>query len=345
MRRYVPFLLVGICIAIIFLAIVLYTTPFSQDNNKFTPATKTLTVYTTIPADLASIITSEYQKENNVQVNFIPISRDDLTAKIAKDGDLNNVDMVITDSTILAKFADANKLQSVASEQEDIIDTQFKDESNRWIGIWYDPVVFCYNIDYVRNNWQIPVSWQDLAQSPNLKIAMTDFMVASAAANILYSLNTFKGEEETMAIMANIHPKVVRYAKYLSTPVRMAGMGEADVAISVQSEAIRYINDNYPLSIVYPEDGVPYRLVSVGILNSSSQKADADNFVNWLLSDDLQMVLQKNKYYFVPTNYSLLSYKEFAGKNINLIDSKANLSEQAKKVLLDKWVKNVRLKQ
>ena len=65
--------------------------------------------------------------------------------------------------------------------------------------------------------------------------------------------------------MTQIHPKVVRYAKYLSTPVRMTGMGESDVAIAVQSEVIRYINDNYPLSIIYPKDGTAYQLTAVGI--------------------------------------------------------------------------------
>lgn len=346
MRRYVPFLLALICIIFVFLAVLLYTNPFPKDsNNKFMPVAKTLTVYTTVPTDLASIIASEYQEENKVQIKFIPISKDELIEKINKGNNLDNADMVIADSTVLAKLAENDRLQAIASEQEDIIDVQFKDDNNRWIGIWYDPIVFCYNLDYVKNNWLIPVSWNELAQNPNVKIAMTDFMVASAAANILYSLTTSKGETETLNIMRNLHPKIVRYAKYLSTPVRMAGMGEADLGISVQSEAIRYINDNYPLGIIYPEDGVPYRLIGVGILSNSSQVNEAGTFVNWLLSDNVQIVLQRNKYYFVPTNYSLTAYKEFAGKNMNLIDNKANLDEQAQKVLLDKWVKNIRLKQ
>ena len=65
--------------------------------------------------------------------------------------------------------------------------------------------------------------------------------------------------------MQQIHAKVVRYAKYLSTPVRMVGMGEADVAIAVQSETLRYINDNYPISIIYPKDGTAYQLSLIHI--------------------------------------------------------------------------------
>lgn len=32
--------------------------------------------------------------------------------------------------------------------------------------------------------------------------------------------------------------------------------GEADVAIAVQSETLRYINDNYPISIIYQKTGL-----------------------------------------------------------------------------------------
>lgn len=188
------------------------------------------------------------------------------------------------------------------------------------------------------------MTWNDLAQNNNIKIAMTDFMVASAAANVLYSLSQDKNIDNTILLMQQIHAKVVRYAKYLSTPVRMVGMGEADVAIAVQSETLRYINDNYPISIIYPKDGTAYQLTAVGIVKDSNQQVEANNFIKWLLGDDIQISLQKNRYYYVPTNYTSLTYKEFAGKNIRFLEKNNIFDENAKKAILDEWVTNVRLK-
>lgn len=345
MRRYIPVFLIGICIVFVVLATLLYTTQSVSKKtatNKFVPITKTLTVYTTIPVEMASIIAGEYQKENNVQINFVMMSKDEIKEHFAKSND-NNADMILADSKTLEELAKNNILSSSISEEEDIVNTQFKNKDNFWIGVWYDPVVFCYNLDYVKNNWHIPLTWDSLANDPNIKIAMTDFMVASAASNILYSLSADKGEEQTLSLMSQIHLKVIRYAKYLSTPVRMAGMGEADVAIAVQSEVIRYINDNYPLSIIYPKDGTAYQLTAVGILKNSKEQAEANNFIKWLLGDEVQIALQKNRYYYIPTNYTSLTYKEFAGKNIKFLSVNNVIDDAKEKAILDKWVTQIRL--
>ena len=345
MRRYIPLLLCGLCILFVVLATLLYTMSRAgqkDQSSRFVPVTKTLTVYTTMPAEMASIIANEYREETSVQINFIPVDRAEMRRHI-ESGDFNNADMVLSDSPFLMQMAEAGELAGSISEQEDIVGSEFKAEDNKWIGIWYDPVVFCYNEDYVKNNWYIPLSWQELSEQQNIRISMTDFMAASAAANILYSMNAAFGTEQTLAIMKDIHPKVVRYAKYLSTPMRMAGMSEADVAVGVQSEALKYIHDNYPLAVVYPRDGTAYQLTSAGILSDSRQKEEANSFIQWLLGDEVHRALQNSQYYYVPTNYSSLTYKEFAGKNIKFFAPSGLPDAAAEKALLDAWVKQVRL--
>ena len=345
MRRYIPLLLSGLCVLFMVLATLLYTTQNvdkKEQTNNFVPVTKVLTVYTTIPVEMASIIANEYQRDTHVQINFTILTKDELIER-CKQSDSENVDMILTDSIVLDELGNMDKLASNISEEEDIVSEQFKDSKNKWIGIWYDPIVFCYNLDYVKNNWQIPLTWNELAQQQNIKIAMTDFVAASAALNVLYSLSEDKNPDNALNIMTQIHPKVVRYAKYLSTPVRMTGMGESDVAIAVQSEVIRYINDNYPLSIIYPKDGTAYQLTAVGICKNSQQIAQSRDFAKWLLSDDVQMGLQKNRYYYVPTNYTSLTYKKFAGKNIKFLQKNNIIDENTQKNILDRWITEVRL--
>ncbi|MBM6832352.1 ABC transporter substrate-binding protein [Megamonas hypermegale] len=343
MRRYIPLLLVGLCVLFVILAMLLYTTQIVGQKNqdeKFVPVTKTLTAYTTMPADMAMIIAEQYQKEDSVKINFVMMNSDELEQKMNSE---NDADLIIADSKLLEKIAQKGVLAGNISEQEDIVADKFKSPTNQWIGIWYDPIVFCYNLDYVKNNWYIPTSWEELAQSQQIKIAMTDCTVASASSNVLYSLIENKGDVHAFELLKNIHQKVTRYAKYLSTPVRMVGMAEADVAIAVQSETLRYIHDGYPLTIIYPEDGTTYQLTAVGIVSTSKQQNEANDFVKWLLGDNVQMELQHHQYYYVPTNYSSLTYKEFAGKNISFLEKYTILDSVNKKIFLDKWVKEIRL--
>ena len=122
-------------------------------------------------------------------------------------------------------------------------------------------------------------------------------------------------------------------------------MGEADISIAVESETLRYMQEGYPLKIIYPSDGTSYLLTGVGITTQDAKKnLAAVNFADWLLSDDAQLILQKNGFYFLSTNPSTLAYKTFAGKNIVLLDKSKTFSETEKQNFLERWVKYIRFK-
>ena len=153
------------------------------------------------------------------------------------------------------------------------------------------------------------------------------------------------GDVRTYEILSGIHPKVVQYAKFLSNPVRQAGMGEVDISIAVESETLRYLQNGYPLKIIYPADGTGYLLTGFGITTKDAAKNQvAAKFADWLLGDEAQLYLQTNGFYFIPTNPQTLAYKSFAGKNLLLFDNRQKFSEEQQRAFLDYWVKNVRLK-
>ena len=139
-----------------------------------------------------------------------------------------------------------------------------------------------------------------------------------------------------------MHPKVVQYVKFLSTSARMAGMGEVDAAVAVQSETLRYMNDGYSLHIVYPVDGTAYMLTGVGLLREG--RPDAEAFIDWLLSDEAQLVLQREGVFFVPANPGTLAYKQLAGKDLVLFGAEPGFTAEQRQALLDRWLKDVRFK-
>ena len=108
MRRYIPLLLVGLCILFVILALLLYTTQIVGQKNqkeKFIPVTKTLTVYTTMPADMAMIIAQQYKQENNIQINFVQLNSEELQQKIADGSNAGEADLIVADSQLLEKIA------------------------------------------------------------------------------------------------------------------------------------------------------------------------------------------------------------------------------------------------
>ena len=340
MRRYTISLLIGFML--ILAAVAGAAFPVDADKKIFGVPQNELLAYTTLPAETVSILSETYEREKNVRVNFVPLSANELIQNLREK---STADLILTDSQTLNAAADLNLLTPHFSETNDAVKTNFKDEYDRWIGVWYDPIIFCINRDYLRKINVVPSTWEELAADKKARIGITDFLAADASSNLMFQMIGNFGDAKTYEILSGIHPRVVQYAKYLSNPVRQAGMGEADIAIAVESETLRYIQNHYPLKIIYPEDGTACIITGVGISTTDKKKNPvAAKFADWLLSDDAQISLQKNGFYFLSTNPQSLAYKTFAGKNLVLFKNNPQFTEQQRHNFLDFWVKNVRFK-
>ncbi|MBR4383155.1 MAG: extracellular solute-binding protein [Selenomonadaceae bacterium] len=348
MRRYTVFVLTAFMIVLAAVA----GTAFRVDADKKTLGVPTgeLTAYTTLPAETAAVLSEVYERENHVRVNFVPMSSQEILQKIKDDAVsdptvVRTVDVVLTDSKILEQAAALNLLTPNTSESNDAVRKKFKDEHDRWVGVWYDPIVFCANKDFLRSTVDIPDTWEKLSKANNMRIGITDFLAADASANLLVQMIGNFGDAKTYEILSGIHPKVVQYAKFLANPVRQAGMGEVDISVAVESETLRYLNNGYPLKIIYPADGTSYLLTGFAITTKDDAKNQlAAKFSDWLLSDEAQLYLQTNGFYFVPTNPQTLAYKSFAGKNLALLNNNQNFSDEQKQAFLNRWINDVRLK-
>ena len=309
-----------------------------------------LTAYTTLPAETVTILSEAYEKESHVRVNFVPLPAKDLIQKTADDAVsdptvVETVDLILADSAVLNLLAEKKLLISHASEINDAVKKNFKDKHDRWVGVWYDPIIFCTNKDYLAKLKEIPDTWTKLANYKGIKIGITDFLVADAASNLMFQMISNFGDKTTYQILRGLHPKVVQYTKFLSNPVRQAGMGETDISIAVESETLRYMQEGYPLKIIYPADGTAYILTGVGLTDKNFAKShEVQKFTDWLLGDNAQLALQRNGFYFISTNPNSLAYKSFAGKNLVLFQNSPDFNDNQRQDFLERWVKHVRFK-
>lgn len=341
MRRYLPLLLIAFFVLIIVLAGSFFLPGYADQQNP--DNVPHITVYTNLPVEPIAVLTQEYEKVQNIKVNVVSLADDALLARLKLEADNPRADIVIADRSLLEAARESHCLAPSASEQTDMIAERFKNADNYWTGIWYDPIVFAANQDFLKTLPQSPAKWSDLVKDNKWRIGLTDFLAADAYANLLYTMAAVNGENQTLDYFKKIHPKVVQYAKFLATPVRMAGMGEVDIAIAVQSEAIRYCNDNFPIQIIYPEEGTAYLLTGAGLVKGTSHATDARQFIDWLLQDGAQVTLRINKFFFNPTNPESYLAKGIAAKNLRLFDTEVEITKEQQHRLMDRWVQTVRL--
>lgn len=348
MRRYTILLLAAFMFVLAAAAGTSY--PVGADEKISGVPMQELTAYTSLPAETVTILSEAYERETHVRVNFTVMPQKELLQRMRDDAvsdpsAVKTVDVVLTDSESLTQAANFDLLTPYASETNDAVKSEFKDDADRWIGLWYDPVVFCVNKDYLKKIQEVPSTWTELAKHEKSRIGITNFLAADAASNLMFQMIGNFGDEKTYEILNGLHSKVIQYTKFLSNPVRQAGMGEVDISVAVESETLRYMQDGYPLKIIYPSDGTSYLLTGVGITTTDSMKNPAAaKFADWLLSDEAQMTLQKNGFYFVSTNPRTIAYKTFAGKNLVLFDRSQNFDENQRQEFLNRWVKQVRFK-
>ena len=310
---------------------------------------RSITVYTTLPAEHAAVLADEYENLYRVRVDFVPLSENDMQTRLSNS--LQNAEkpepaMLLVGNSLLQKAAALGYIKPYVSEQNDAVTDNFKDYNGFWTGVWYDPTVFAVNADYLKTVPFIPDSWTDLSRAQNIRIGMTDFMAADSPKNLLFGMIGQFGDQAAYDIWRGIHPNVVQYAKYLSTPVRQAGMGEVDIAVAPLHESLRYMREGYPLKIVYPADGTSFMLTGTGIVIGQDAETEltAKTLADWLLTDEAQNVLQRNGFYFLPTNPDTISFKSFAGKNLLLWGNAPNFSADEKDNFVDRWMKYIRFR-
>ncbi len=347
MRRYTALLLTAFTLLLAVVAGSAYLA--GRDHKDEHKPMQELLAYTTLPAEHAALLSEEYEQITRIRVNFIPLAGDEILRRLEKEKEISSgrsAAFLLADREVLRKAADRGLLQPYISEQNDAVRNRFKEEGGLWTGVWYDPVVFCFNRDYLKTLPQIPDSWAELAEDKTARIGLTDFLAADAAGDLMFQMIGQFGDAAVYQILRGIHPQVVQYAKYLSNPVRQAGMGEVDIAVAVESESLRYLNEGYPIQIVYPADGTAWRLTGSAVTAAADgpDKGAAEEFADWLLSDEAHLVLRSNGFYFLTTNPDTLAYKTFAGKNIVLFDQFIDFTPEQKHDFLDRWVKYVRLK-
>ncbi len=301
-----------------------------------------LTVLTTLPVEAVAPLAAEYGRLTGITPDFVPLNGAELLKRVRN----GQGELVLADGETLRKVAADGGFVPYISEASDQVSEAFHGPNDAYVGVWYDPMVIAVNSDYCKALKSLPLTWRELEALPsNARLAMTDFPAASASAELFVCLSNVYGADKTLGFFSRIHPRIIQYAKYLSTPARMAGMGEADVVIVSGSEAIRYIEQGYPLRLIWPEDGTSFVMTGVGITTAGGESAIAGAFADWLLTDEAMLVMRCHDLFYMPTNPTAIATKAFVGKGHVLFEQPEEpMSAADRQRLLDRWVREVRMK-
>lgn len=231
----------------------------------------------------------KFTAEVGAPVEFVSMSSGEVLSKLKAEGGKPAADLWFgggIDSFMSA--ADSGLLEKVDFDRASSFADGFKSPDNYWFSKGATVVGFIVNNDILAEiGADAPKSWADLTK-PVFKdeIMMSSPAVSGTNYAAVAALLQTMGEDKGWEYLAQLNDNIPFYTKRGSDPSTRVAAGEAAVGITYIDNTLDDILADGTLSIVYPEEGMPYIPDGVAAFAGADDVEDAKLFIEWLFSSD-----------------------------------------------------------
>lgn len=267
-------------------------------------ANKTLTIYTSSNEEFIKPIFDIYTQESGVKVNFISDKGPVLIEKLKAEGKKSKADVLMTvDVGNLWLASEAGLMASSQSQiLESNIPSKYREPSNKWVGLSVRARTLFYNPSKVKVS-QLK-NYEDLANKNwNQKLCLrtsNNVYNQSLVASFYEQLGPVKTEKMIKGWVNNLASPVFTSDTLLLEAIES---GSCDVGIANTYYYARILKDKpqFKTKIFWPKSGVHVNVMGGGVLEASSQKAEALKFLEWASQPKAQELFSSMNYEY-PVN-------------------------------------------
>lgn len=295
---------------IILLTGIIFASCSNQNKQK-----EVLNVYSKRHYNVDKELFAKFEEENNIKVNVVKASSDELIERIKTEGENCPADLLITvDAGKLYKAANENLLQKINVENiQPNIKPELRDPNNYWIPITYRARVLAYNPEKVNINELS--SYEDLTNDvwKNRILVRTSTNAYNQA--LMSSIVAHHGEEYALDWANNMVDNFAREPKGNDRDqIRAIVAGLGDVAIVnsyyvgllLSSSEILDRKVGESVKVFFPNQGNEQRgahinISGIGLLKNAPNTENAIKFMKFLTSDYAQDYYTNNSFEY-PVN-------------------------------------------
>lgn len=184
-------------------------------------------------------------------------------------------------------------------------------------------------------NLAVPTSYADLLK-PEYKglISMPNPKSSGTGYMFLKSLVNAWGEEEAFAYFDQLAENILQFTSSGSGPVNALVQGEAAIGLAMTGQTVTEINKGADLEILFFEEGSPYTVYGMGIIEGKQDRQAVQEVFNFFYTD---LVPEDKERFFPEQIYKDRTFEiENFPTNIKYADMSGNTTEEKEK-LLEKW--------
>lgn len=254
----------------------------------------TLTLYSPHPAETINLVVQEFEQKTGIKVEIVAAGTGELLKRVESEKD-NPLGDVLWGGGAESLQAYSEYFTPYQSPELENVDPKYYDSEYRWIGESPLPMVIMYNTNLVPESQAI-TSWKDVLKPEFTgKIAMADPAKSGSAYTILATMLTaYKSENDGWDFIRDFYNNLDEKILSSSSAVyKGVADGEYSVGLTLEKEAIKYVNSGAPVKIVYPEEGTSAVPDGVAIIKNAKNMDNAQKFIDFVLSKETQSLMSQ----------------------------------------------------
>lgn len=302
-------------------------------------------IYASVDEGNAKKILDAFSAQTGITAEFVHLSSGPAMARITAEANNPQADVWLgapsENHVVLKEEGLTIPYISAAMEK---LDPSFKDPDGYWRSFYMNPMALAVNTEALKKAGATkPTSWQDLLK-PEYKdlIQMPTPQSSGTAYAVITTLVAIMGEDEAFEYMKKLNPIIQTYTSSGTGPSKGVAVGQAAIGIQFTPAFFEFIDQGYPLEVIFPSEGVGFEAPAVSIIKGAKNIEPAKILIDWLVSKDGQDVLSQEKTYFYPViPEAELSKGMPAFSELKTIVVDKQWAGENKKRLVDRWVNEV----
>ena len=239
-------------------------------------------------------VNQEFTRRTGIQVNYTTFdSNESLYSKLVGGG--ADYDVIIPSDYMISKLIEEDMLAELNFENIpnfEYIDERFRDPdydpgSKHSVPYTWGLVGLFYNTEYVEEPTSWAVLWDEAYAGKILMFDNPRDAFAIAQSRLGYSFNSDSEDEWSEAAMLLKEQKPLVQAYVMDQIFDKMESGEAWLAPYYSGDAGVLVEENENIGFVFPEEGSNYFVDAMCIPATSSHKAEAEAYINFLCDPEI----------------------------------------------------------
>lgn len=235
----------------------------------------------------------KFTEKTGAKVEFLSMSSGEVLARTEAEGK-SMADLWFgggIDAFMAAR--DKGLLENHTSAMTEVVPADYKDADGAYIAKGLTVVGFIVNDELMKEqNLPMPKTWEDLTNPVyEHNIIMSNPAISGTNYAALKGLLDLYGEEKGWEIFEGINKNIDFYSKRGKDPQEKTAQGEFAIGIiPADKKAFDVAADN-GLTVIYPEDGIPWVPEGVAIFKGSENADIAKAFIDFMLTEEAQEMI------------------------------------------------------